>query len=77
MVSYSYKNESNRMVVLRCIGPNRFFIEKVILSWEIYSLKAPYGSRIEVWGNNKDGTHLEERYRLSQPKYELNEFSAA
>ena len=77
MVSYSYRNDSNKMVVLRCIGPNRFFIEKVILSFEIYSLMAPYGSRIEIWGNSKDGMHLEERYRMPQPKYEVNEFYVA
>ena len=77
MVSYSYKNESNKMVILKCIGPNNFFIEKVILSWEIYCLMAPYGSRIEIWGNSKDGMHLEERHRMPQPKYEVNEFYVA
>ncbi len=77
MVSYSYKNESNKMVVLRCIGPKHFFIEKVILSSEIYSLIAPYGSRVEIWGNNKEGLHIEERHRLPQTKYEVNEFYAA
>tara|TARA_Y100001968_G_scaffold325593_1_gene367098 strand:- start:631 stop:864 length:234 start_codon:yes stop_codon:yes gene_type:complete len=73
MVPFSYKNQSNHMVVLRCIGPNRFFIEKVVLSSEIFSLMAPYGSRVEVWGGNKDGMHLEERHRLPQPHYEIKE----
>ena len=77
MIAYSYKNESNRMVVLRCIGPNRFFLEKVILSFEIYTLIAPYGSRLEVWGSNKDGMHLEERHRLPHPNHEINQFYAA
>ena len=77
MIPYSYKNETNKMVMLRCIGPNHFFVEKVILLCEIYSLMAPYGSRIEIWGNNKDGMLLEERHRLSQPKYEISEFYAA
>ena len=77
MIPYSYKNETPKMVILRCIGPNNFFVEKAILSCETYSLIAPYGSRIEIWGSNKDSLFLEERHRLSQPKYEINELYAA
>jgi len=77
MVPFSYQNQSKNMVILRCIGPNRFFLEKVILSYERFSLMAPQGSKIEIWGNSIDGIHLEERIRLPQNTYEIKEFIAA
>ena len=35
MVEFSYKNESGRMVVLRCIGPSNFFLERVLFPTDI------------------------------------------
>ena len=35
MVEFSYKNEGCRMVVLRCIGPSNFFLERVLFPTDI------------------------------------------
>ena len=35
MFEFSYKNEGKRMVVLRCIGPSKFFLERVLFPMEI------------------------------------------
>ena len=65
MVEFSYKNESSRMVVLRCIGPANFFLERVLFPTDILTLKAPNNSRVEIWGNELYGPKLEERIRIS------------
>ena len=65
MVDFSYKNEGSRMVVLRCIGPSNFFLERVLFPTDILTFKAPKDSRVEIWGNELYGPKLEERIRVS------------
>ena len=65
MVDFSYKNEGGRMVVLRCIGPSNFFLERVLFPTDILTFKAPIDSRVEIWGNELYGPKLEERIRVS------------
>ena len=71
MFEFSYKNKCGRMVVLRCIGPSKFFLERVLFPLETLTFMAPYGARVEIWGNELYGPKLEERIRV--PKIdELN-----
>ena len=65
MINFSYKNKGNRMIVLRCIGPSKFFIEKVLFPLEVYTFTAPNNSKVEIWGNELYGPKLEERIRIS------------
>ena len=65
MVEFSYKNESYRMVVLRCIGSSNFFLERVLFPTDIITFMAPKDSRVEIWGNELYGPKLEERIRVS------------
>ena len=64
MVEFSYKNEGCRMVVLSCIGPSNFFLERVLFPTDILTFMAPNDSRVEIWGNELYGpksvsyTHL-------------------
>jgi len=64
MVEFSYKNEGCRMVVLRCIGPSNFFLERVLFPTDILTFLAPIDSRVEIWGNELYGPKLEERIRI-------------
>ena len=65
MIEFSYKNKGERMVVLRCIGPSKFFFERVLFPLEVLTFMAPYNSRVEIWGNELYGPKLEERIRIS------------
>ena len=65
MVDFSYINDGCRMVVLRCIGPSNFFLERVLFPSDIITFKAPNDSRVEIWGNELYGPKLEERIRIS------------
>ena len=64
MVEFSYKNDGNRMVVLRCIGPSNFFLERVLFPTDILTFKAPNDSRVEIWGNELYGPKLEDKWRI-------------
>ena len=50
MMEFSYKNEHSRMVIIRCIGEKSFFVEKVVLPFEIIAFEAPKDSRFEILG---------------------------
>ena len=65
MVDFSYKNEGNRMVVLRCIGPSTVFLERVLFPTDVLTFMAPIDSRVEIWGNELYGPKLEERIRIT------------
>ena len=65
MIDFTYKNESNMMVVLRCIGHSKFFFEKVLFPLEVYTFMAPHNSKVEIWGNQLYGPKLEERFRIT------------
>ena len=65
MIEFSYKNNGKRMVVLRCIGPSKFFLERVLFPLEVLTFNAPYDSRVEIWGNQLYGPRLEKRIRVS------------
>ncbi len=65
MIEFSYKNRGERMVILRCVGPSKFFLEKVLFPLEVYTFMAPNNSRVEIWGNQLYGPKLEERIRIN------------
>jgi len=65
MVDFSYRNVTSSMVVLKCIGPDSFFIERAIFPHEIFSSMAPEGSQLEIWGIEAYGPNLEQRLRIS------------
>ena len=65
MVDFSYRNVTSNIVVLKCIGPDRFFLERAIFPKEVFSSIAPEGSKLEIWGIESYGPRLEKRLRVS------------
>ena len=70
MVDFSYRNVTASMVILKCIGPDRYFLEKAIFPQEVFSSMAPEGSHLEIWGIESYGPNLEQRLRVSSPMKE-------
>ena len=50
-----YRNTNNQMVILRCIGPEDFFQEKVVFSFEEWLFRCPPQSRVEIWSHGLMG----------------------
>ena len=65
MVDFSYRNITSSMVILKCIGPDRFFLERAIFPQEVFSSTAPEGSQLEIWGIESYVPNLEQRLRVS------------
>jgi len=65
MDDYLYTNSTPKMVVLKCIGENNFYLEKVILPSETYWFNAPEESRVEIWQMAINGQLLSVRADVS------------
>lgn len=63
--SCSYRNGSDRMVILRCLGPDEFFLERVIFPFEQLSFLCPPGSELEIWTHSLGGPELVERFEAA------------
>ena len=62
---YLFRNLNERMVILRCIGPERFFHEKVIFPFEDWLFTCPPSSDVEIWSHGSGGTELVETFPAS------------
>lgn len=58
MGTCQYRNISGQMVILRCIGPEAFFQEKVILPFEDWQFCCPPQSRVDIWTHGITGAEL-------------------
>jgi hypothetical protein len=50
-----YHNVSNRIVILRCIGPESFFHEKVVFPFEDWLFSCPPQSHVDIWSHGLMG----------------------
>lgn len=55
-----YRNSSDRMVIVRCIGPDEFFLERVVFPFELLSFLAPPESMVQIWTHSLGGAELRE-----------------
>jgi hypothetical protein len=55
---HRYRNYCDRMVILRCIGPNTFFQEKVVFPLEDWLFDCPPESRVDIWSHGLTGVKL-------------------
>ena len=60
LVSCGYRNSSDRMVIARCLGPDCFFLERVVFPFELLSFQCPVESELEIWTHGLGGAELVE-----------------
>ncbi len=53
-----YRNASDRMVILRCLGPGAFFLERVVFPFELLSFACPPESEVEIFTHSLGGPEL-------------------
>ncbi len=53
-----YRNSTSQMVILRCIGPEAFFHEKVVFPFESCLFSCPTSSRVDIWTHGLSGAEL-------------------
>lgn len=57
-IDCSYRNTSDRMVILRCCGPTEFYLERVVFPFEMLSFRCPPQSEVEIWTHGLGGPEL-------------------
>ena len=76
MVECVYQNDTSRMLILKCIGSEQFYLEKVIMPSEIFLFNAPKEARLEIWRMSISGQMLHIRADVSDYKLSLRESNA-
>lgn len=65
-VECSYRNTSDRMVILRCCGPEQFFLERVMFPFELLSFDCPPLSEVTIWSHGLGGAELVDSMQAEQ-----------
>lgn len=60
------RNVSGSMLILRCVGPETFFQEKVIFAFEQGQWSCPPESRVDIWSHSLTEADLVESF-LADP----------
>ncbi len=61
-----YRNSSDRMVIVRCVGPDEFFLERVVFPFELLSFLAPPESQVQIWTHGLGGPELRESIQVEE-----------
>lgn len=62
----SYRNTSDRMVIVRCCGPGEFFLERVVFPFELLSFCCPPSTEINIWTHGLGGPELIESFQAEE-----------
>ena len=63
ILNCSYRNDLERMVILRCFGSNNYYLERVIFPFELLKFSAPGDAEVEIWSHGIGGPELVETLR--------------
>ena len=74
MIECVYRNDTDRMVIVKCVGDDRFYREKVVLPTEMFWFEAPEQARLEIWKMSVSGQMLHVRADVSE--YAMNQDEA-
>jgi len=61
MIECVYRNDTDRMVIVKCVGGDQFYREKVVLPTELFWFEAPEDARLEIWKMSMQGQMLHVR----------------
>ena len=61
MIECIYQNDTDRMVIVKCIGTDHFYREKVVMPTETFWFEAPSDARLEIWKMSISGQMLHVR----------------
>ena len=65
MIECIYRNDSDRMVIVKCIAEQHFYREKVVMPTEVFWFEAPEEARLEIWKMSMSGQMLHLRADVS------------
>ena len=54
------------MVIVRCCGPDCFYLERVVFPFELLSFQCPALSQVEIWTHGLGGADLVESLSVDE-----------
>ena len=54
------------MVIVRCLGPQEFFLERVVFPFELLSFLAPANTDVQIWTHGLGGPELVESIPVAE-----------
>ncbi len=54
------------MVIVRCCGPEQFYLERVVFPFELLSFHCPPQADVEIWTHGLGGPELLERLHTEE-----------
>jgi hypothetical protein len=73
LLTCGYRNGTDRMVIVRCVGPEAFYLERVVFPFELLSFQCPHETELEIWTHGLGGAELLERIPVQQLTLEPGE----
>ena len=73
LLTCGYRNGTDRMVIVRCVGPEAFYLERVVFPFELLSFQSPQDTELEIWTHGLGGAELLERIPVQQLTLEPTE----
>ena len=61
MIECAYRNNTDKMVIVKCIGESHFYLEKVVMPKEMFWFEAPQEAQLELWLMSPQGQMLDVR----------------
>jgi hypothetical protein len=72
----SYRNCSARMLIVRCCGPEDFYLERVVFPFELLTFQCPPSSDVEIWARDNLGMGVVLTEQLSADAMVMQESEA-
>lgn len=61
-----YSNLRGQLVILRCVGPDHYFHEKVIFPFEDWLFACPCEADVQIWSHSVGGAELLESFGAAE-----------
>jgi hypothetical protein len=56
----SYRNTTDRMIIVQCRSASDFYLERVVFPFELLSFECPQESTVQIWSQGIRGAELKE-----------------
>lgn len=66
LLACAYRNNTDRMVIVRCEGRDGFYLERVVFPFELLTFQCPASSELEVWTHGLGGPELMDRMSVQE-----------
>lgn len=77
LLDCGYRNGSDRMVIVRCVTDDSFFLERVVFPFELLSFSCPPEAAVEIWTHGLGGPELLEAISASDLALEVTSSAAS